>query len=170
MKAYIERPISEKPDQNGKYCVLTHEGGFGQKHFKDGEWLFMHPSISHWLQPVEIAEDNAEAISHIINLINLLHYYVSGNRYSKEHLAILEAAIFFRDAAAKPQDKDLIIHGLEEGAENWKSEYDNCRALLQELVYLKSIKDIEEYKDQYESRKPKAWAAAKEFLSKYQHL
>lgn len=32
---------------------------------------------------------------------------------------------------------------------------------LQELVYLKSIKDIPEYKEEYEARKQKAWAAAK---------
>jgi hypothetical protein len=72
-----------------------------------------------------------------------------------------------------PSDKDLIIHGLEEGSENWKAEYDNCRALLQELVDLKIMKE-NLYKGnpdskEYAERKPKAWEAAKEFLSTYQH-
>lgn len=70
-------------------------------------------------------------------------------------------------------DKDLIIHGLEEGSENWKAEYDNCRALLQELVDLKIIRE-NLYKGnpdgkEYAERKPKAWEAAKAFLSTYQH-
>lgn len=42
---------------------------------------------------------------------------------------------------------------------------DGCRAALQELVYLKSIKDIEEYKEEYERRKPIAWAAAKKAIA-----
>lgn len=72
-----------------------------------------------------------------------------------------------------PSDKDLIIHGLEEGSENWKAEYDNCRALLQELVDLKALKETL-YKGnhdgkEYAERKPKAWEAAKAFLSTYQH-
>lgn len=70
-------------------------------------------------------------------------------------------------------EQDLIIHGITEGSENWKAEYDNCRALLQELVDLKVMKE-NLYKGnpdgkEYAERKPKAWEAAKAFLSTYQH-
>ena len=76
-------------------------------------------------------------------------------------------------SAEQVEDKDLIIHGLQEGAESWKAEYDNCRALLQELVSLKVMKE-NLYKGnpdgkEYAERKPKAWEAAKQFLSTYQH-
>jgi len=67
------------------------------------------------------------------------------------------------------KEKDLIIHGLEEGSENWKAEYDNCRALLQELVDLKALKETL-YKDnhegkEYAERKTKAWEAAKKYVN-----
>lgn len=38
---------------------------------------------------------------------------------------------------------------------------------LRELVYLKSIKDIPEYKEDYERRKPVAWAEAKRVIGEY---
>lgn len=38
-------------------------------------------------------------------------------------------------------DKDLIICRLTEGVEQWKAEYDVCRAILQKLVDLKVLKD-----------------------------
>lgn len=38
---------------------------------------------------------------------------------------------------------------------------------LQELVYLKSIKDIPEYKDEYERRKLLAWAKAKKSVAAF---
>ena len=66
-------------------------------------------------------------------------------------------------------EQELIIQGLEEGSENWKAEYDNCRKILQELVELKRIKDQEGKTTDYTNRQPKAWEAADEFLSKYQH-
>ena len=66
-------------------------------------------------------------------------------------------------------EKDLIIHGLEEGAENWKAEYDNCRKILQRLVDLKNVKDLEGKSVFYETNQPLAWQDAKEFLSMYQH-
>jgi len=75
---------------------------------------------------------------------------------------------------AKEDDKDLIIYGLEEGSDNWKAEYDNCRSILQELVDLKIMKDKLYYGNQckyeYESRKLLAWEYAKKFLESYQHL
>ena len=49
-------------------------------------------------------------------------------------------------------------------AVEWEKRYRECRALLQELVYLKSIKGIAESESEYEERKPMAWAAAKIFL------
>ena len=67
-------------------------------------------------------------------------------------------------------DKDLIIHGLEEGCEQWKAEYDNCRAILQFLVELKRVKDTEGKTEYYEKNQPLAWEGAKRFLEKYQHL
>lgn len=66
-------------------------------------------------------------------------------------------------------EKDLIIYGLEEGAENWKAEYDNCRTILEFLVKLKEWKDGNINMDQYVKLKPIAWERAKEFLKKYQH-
>jgi hypothetical protein len=70
---------------------------------------------------------------------------------------------------AKEDEKDLIIAGLEEGSELWKAEYENCRAILTELVYLKTLKDTKGKTDEYEQRQPLAWIAAKKFLEKYQH-
>lgn len=67
-------------------------------------------------------------------------------------------------------EKDLIISGIEEGAENWKAEYDNCRVLLNELVALKELKDKDGKTDDYLFRQPIAWEQAKEFLKDYQHL
>lgn len=70
-------------------------------------------------------------------------------------------------------EKDLIINAIAEGSENWKAEYDNCRAILNELFELKTMKESL-YKGnpdgkEYAERKPKAWEAAKVFLSTYQH-
>ncbi len=75
----------------------------------------------------------------------------------------------------------LITDGAVEGAENWKSEYDSCRAILEELVFLKKLKDEDvetiktlppdiPYGQIYKQRKPLAWEAAKEFLKEYQHI
>jgi hypothetical protein len=50
-------------------------------------------------------------------------------------------------------DKDLIIHGLKEGSDLWKWEYDCCRGILQELV----------------DGNCHGWERAKEFLKTYQH-
>lgn len=66
-------------------------------------------------------------------------------------------------------EKDLIIYGIEEGAEQWKAEYDNCRAILQMLVELKRVKDTEGKNEFYETNQPITWEAAKKFLEKYQH-
>lgn len=66
-------------------------------------------------------------------------------------------------------EKDLIIHGVEEGAEAWKSEYDNCLNILEGLVTLKDWKDRSINMDQYEKLKPLQWERAKEFLKTYQH-
>lgn len=67
-------------------------------------------------------------------------------------------------------EKDLIIHGLQEGADLWKAEYDNCRGILCALVQLKIEKDTKGKTDYYLSQQPKAWEAAKEFLKQYQHF
>ena len=80
-------------------------------------------------------------------------------------------------------EKDSIIYGLEEGADNWKREYDRCRGILQWLVDLKAIKDnldkvnVEDWNeafskenDVYRAQKVKAWEEAKVFLSQYQHF
>jgi hypothetical protein len=78
----------------------------------------------------------------------------------------------FIDGSETPErmdEKDLIIQGLEEGSMNWKSEYDNCRAILQQLVQLKEIKDSAGKTEDYLKRQPLVWNAAKEFLKVYQH-
>ena len=67
-------------------------------------------------------------------------------------------------------EKDLIISGIEEGAENWKAEYDNCRKLLTALVELKHEKDTNGKTEWYLSQQPRVWEAAKKFLENYQHL
>lgn len=54
---------------------------------------------------------------------------------------------------------------LDAGAvvdENWIE----CRRVLEELVYLKSISDIPDYANEYQQRKPKAWADAKIVIGK----
>lgn len=78
------------------------------------------------------------------------------------------------------EEAELITKGTIEGAEQWKAEYDNCRKILEELVFLKNLKDgnIEAiktlpdnipYGQIYNQRKPLAWQAAKDFLKEYQH-
>lgn len=69
----------------------------------------------------------------------------------------------------KIKEQELIIHGIEEGSESWKAEYDNCRAVLVELVVLKKNKDRYGKTEEYLTRQPLAWETAKSFLSKYQH-
>ena len=74
----------------------------------------------------------------------------------------------------KVTESEFIISGLNEAADNWKAEYDNCRAILKELVDLKIMKE-NLYKGnpdgkEYAERKPLAWEAAKKFLESYQHL
>lgn len=69
----------------------------------------------------------------------------------------------------KSNEKDLIIAGLTEGAEQWKAEYDNCRAILENLVELKNWKDQGINIHAYAARKPSAWEAARMFLEQYQH-
>lgn len=64
---------------------------------------------------------------------------------------------------------DHIVYAMEEGAESWKAEYDNCRAILQALVELKDHKDLYGKTEHYQITQPKTWEAAKKFLSKYQH-
>ena len=105
-------------------------------------------------------------------------YWESWDLWKKE--AVIKAMEEYRlqshpspMSAEQVEDKDLIIQGLQEGAESWKAEYDNCRALLQELVSLKVMKE-NLYKGnpdgkEYAERKPKAWQAAQQFLSTYQH-
>jgi DNA-binding Lrp family transcriptional regulator len=74
-----------------------------------------------------------------------------------------------RYAQERVNEKDLIIRGIEEGSELWKAEYDNCRAILTELVYLKTLKDSKGKTEEYNQRQPLVWIAAKKFLEKYQH-
>lgn len=66
-------------------------------------------------------------------------------------------------------EKDLIIAGLEEGAEAWKAEYENCRNILWALVELKNEKDKYGKTESYLAQQPKMWERAKQFLEKYQH-
>lgn len=89
------------------------------------------------------------------------------NDGGQAYLSAIEA--FKAGYAASEGDKDLIIQGLEEGSELWKAEYDNCRAILTELVYLKTLKDTKGKTEEYEQRQPLVWITAKKFLEKYQH-
>ena len=96
------------------------------------------------------------------------YYYPLFKFFSDEHgLSLLDSQL---------QD---VIHECKKfiepatTGENWKTEYDNCRALLQELVSLKVMRE-NLYKGnpdgkEYAERKPKAWQAAQQFLSTYQH-
>lgn len=62
MKAYIERPISEKPEYMGKYTVMDDRGTAASRYFINGDWTEWHSSITHWLQPVELPQGNAEVL------------------------------------------------------------------------------------------------------------
>lgn len=100
--------------------------------------------------------------------VGLGYYYPLFKFFADEHgLTLLDSQL---------QD---VIHECKKfiepatTGENWKTEYDNCRALLQELVSLKVMKE-NLYKGnpdgkEYAERKPKAWQAAQQFLSTYQH-
>lgn len=69
----------------------------------------------------------------------------------------------------KIAEQEMVITGLEEGSESWKAEYDNCRAILVELVSLKKNKERYGKTEEYLSRQPFAWKSAKDFLKTYQH-
>ena len=96
------------------------------------------------------------------------YYYPLFKFFSDEHgLSLLDSQL---------QD---VIHECKKfiepstTGESWKAEYDNCRALLQELVSLKVMRE-NLYKGnpdgkEYAERKPKAWQAAQQFLLTYQH-
>ena len=77
------------------------------------------------------------------------------------------------DVTSVQQDSGSIgaeKYALQEGAESWKQEYDDCRAILFKLVALKKMKDTKGKTEAYLERQPLAWEEAKLFLSKYQHL
>ena len=68
------------------------------------------------------------------------------------------------------KEKDLIIHGLEEGSQQWEQEYKDCRKILEQLVEASGI--VYTYGSRIEGtyqKFPELLKAAKEFLSKYQH-
>lgn len=69
----------------------------------------------------------------------------------------------------KISELEFIIQGVEEGSDCWKSEYDNCRSILTELVELKNDKDANGKTEVYLIKQPKVWEAAKKFLENYQH-
>lgn len=66
------------------------------------------------------------------------------------------------------REKDMIMAGLEEGSDNWKAEYDNCRQILTELVACKLIKDNKGKTENYIKRKAAVWERATQFLQSYQ--
>lgn len=78
MKAYIERPISEKPDTEG-YYYFTKEGIISNSAYKYEEGQFAREidksgRYTHWLQPVEIPDpspvvntDVLAALKYVIN-------------------------------------------------------------------------------------------------------
>jgi hypothetical protein len=68
---------------------------------------------------------------------------------------------FIKEALATPP-KESPETKPEQPAQ---AEKGDVYVALQELVYLKSIKDIPDYKEEYERRKPLAWAAAKLAIS-----
>ena len=86
----------------------------------------------------------------------------------KDHIRIKDNEI--ERLRKELNEKDLIIHGITEGSENWEQEYNDCRRHLQELVDLKELKDSEGKTEYYLKRQPAAWKSAKEFLSKYTHI
>lgn len=56
------------------------------------------------------------------------------------------------------------LHCVYEGAAQWEQEYKDCRSILNELVNLKSMKELGGDVDMYV-----AWERAINFLKKYQH-
>ena len=73
-------------------------------------------------------------------------------------------------ATSSPHEKDLIIHGLEEGSQQWKEEYDSARKIIEQLVEQSGI--LYTYGSRIEGiyqKFPELLKSAKEFLSKYQH-
>jgi len=73
-------------------------------------------------------------------------------------------------ATSSPDEKDLIIHGLEEGSQQWEEEYDSARKIIEQLVEQSGI--LYTYGSRIEGiyqKFPELLKSAKEFLSKYQH-
>ena len=68
------------------------------------------------------------------------------------------------------KEKDLIIHGIEEGAKQWEEEYKDCRKILEQLVEAAGI--LYTYGSRIEGtyqKFPELLKSVKQFLSKYQH-
>lgn len=109
-------------------------------------------------------------------IYELTELYAKGKRrmadaeFAKPHEEMKAKFQRLDELEIKTIEQELIIKGIEEGSYKWKSEYDNCRSILQKLVDLKIIKDTFGSRiESNESRIPIAWDAAKEFLKTYQH-
>lgn len=106
-------------------------------------------------------------------LKNLLAFVPFSEEGYKKFHALAMVYLNNLDERNHPQDvKDLIIQGMEEGAEEWQREAEDIAFALHDLVILKDIKDkpnktAAEIK-QYEMSKPEAWERARKVLQNTQ--
>jgi hypothetical protein len=134
--------------------------------------------LSHCSGPIDCKKRN-ERQRHKRNCIKLgmmevlAHpekYALSPAQVNTEELENLRAKV--AEYEQSPDDKDLIIQGIEEGAEEWQREAEDIAFALHGLVSLKDIKDKpnktpSEIK-QYEMAKPEAWQEARSVLQRTQ--
>lgn len=77
-------------------------------------------------------------------------------------------AIYIHSNYMPRPEHEAIVNALDEGAEMWRADYQNCKikfdeamTALEELVELKNIKESSGETEDYLKRKPKAWERAK---------
>ena len=91
-------------------------------------------------------------------LLQVLHYQQIGLK-NLETITALQSSL---------KEKDLIIHGIEEGSQQWEQEYKDCRKILQDIIEAESHQ-WNRSSVTNPSQLPLVLQAAKDFLSKYQH-
>lgn len=91
------------------------------------------------------------------------HFVIKADRHDKV------VGMWNSRKGTREKELEAAIDAVSEGSDQWRSEYDECRAILGHLVDLKTIKDADGKTPYYLEQQPLAWDKAKGFLKKYQH-
>lgn len=131
----------------------------------------MSDNTKNWSVPIDGVVHVPDYLDDLVNKIGMHYKMHTVSKAFGEELFICRityaAEQFFNKN--KTEEVEAMANAMAEGADLWQREYDNCRAILRQLVELKLVKEKEGKTEVYQRRQPLAWKAAIEFLDKYQH-